>query len=118
MIKIFGLAFIRNGQKYDYPFQESLTSLAHLCEKTYLALGNSEDETEKLVRDLRLPLSIIPTVWDDSKRQGGLILSEQTNVALMQLRQEHCRDHVWGLYLQGDEVIWEEDYPRFLEDIY
>jgi len=117
MVKIFGFTLIRNGIKYDYPFVESLISLGGVSEKIYLAVGKSEDGTEALVQ--KLPkIKVLNTVWDDSLRAGGIILSQQTNVALDELRKEQgALPGAWGFYLQGDEVIHEDDYSTIIQDI-
>jgi hypothetical protein len=51
-------------------------------------------------------IKIFESQWpldDPEKRKGGLILSEQTNLAL-----DRCT-HDWCLYLQADEVLHHED---------
>jgi hypothetical protein len=117
-LPIFGFTLIRNGEKYDYCFMESLRSLAAICEKIFIAVGDSEDNTVALLQDIP-QLVVIPTVWDLSKREGGLILSEQTNIALQALKkylqQENITD-AWAIYLQGDEVFLETEYDTILED--
>lgn len=116
MINIFGFTILRNGIKYDYPFKESLKSLAGPAKEVFLALGKSDDGTEKEVSDLDF-LKIIPTIWDDNLREGGLILSQQTNLALEGLRSIHKDKNAWGIYLQCDEVFHENDYQKIREDI-
>ncbi len=112
-MKLFGFTLLRNGLKYDYPFPESLESLTGLCEQVHLALGDSDDGTEK---ELHSPkIKIIPTKWDETKRKGGIILSEQTNIALESLESE--QQHAWGIYLQADEVIGEFDFEKIRADI-
>lgn len=113
-MQIFGFTLLRNGVKYDYPFVESLLSLSGLVEKTYLALGDSEDETNQRIQTIP-NLKITPTVWDENKRKGGHILSEQTNIALDALRADHKSG--WAFYLQCDEVISEESYEQIREDM-
>lgn len=114
MSTIYGFTLLRNGLKYDYPFRESLAGLRGLCEKTFLALGKSEDGTEAVVQALP-NLVIVPTVWDEAKRQGGTILSEQTNIALQEARKNGAKG--WAFYLQGDECISERDYAKIREDL-
>lgn len=116
MVKIYGFTLLRNGIKYDYSFRECLNSLAPVCESIYLALGKGEDETSAAVS--KLPkIHVIPTVWDESLREGGLILSQQTNIALEELRSDHGSEtDSWGFYLQCDEVIHEEDYSLIQKD--
>jgi hypothetical protein len=117
-MKTFGFSLLRNGVKYDYPFCESLKSLAPLVESITLALGDSDDGTEKKIADLGLKIDVIPTTWDEEVRKSGIILSQQTNVALDRLRSEHGgEDDAWGIYLQSDEVFHEDDHALILEDI-
>lgn len=116
-MKIFGFSILRNGVKYDYSFEESLKSLAGVCESIVLALGESEDSSAEVVSSLDR-VEILPTHWDMSLREGGLILSQQTNLALEHLRQKFRNDgQAWGIYLQADEVLHEEDYERIKQDI-
>lgn len=114
---VYGFTLLRNGVTYDYPFKESLLSLAPLVKTTVLALGDSKDSTESEVRSLNLPLEIVPTVWDETVRQSGLILSQQTNIALDYLKKKYAAKDAWGFYLQSDEAVHEDDYPIILEDI-
>jgi glycosyltransferase involved in cell wall biosynthesis len=105
-MKVVGFTFIRNGVQFGYPFLESIRSLLPLCDEVVIAAGRSEDDTLKRIQSLRSSkIRIVETVWNDSLRQNGTILSQQTNLAL---------DHVkgdWALYLQADEVLHEKDYP-------
>ena len=112
-MKLFGFTLLRNGLKYDYPFRESLESLTGLCEQVYVALGDSDDGTEKELHSPKLQL--IPTKWDETKRKGGIILSEQTNIALESL--ESAQHNAWGIYVQADEVIGEFDFTKIQADI-
>lgn len=114
---LHGFALLRNGVMYDYPFRESLLSLAPLVKTTVMALGDSKDETEAQVKALGLPVDIVPTVWDESVRQSGLILSQQTNIALEHLKKNYGGEDAWGFYLQSDEAIHEDDYDVILKDI-
>lgn len=112
---IYGFTLLRNGVRYDYPFRESLVSLSGLVERITLALGDSSDGTEDEVRKLG-SIDIVPTVWDENLRKGGVILSQQTNIALEALRKTAPKN-AWGVYLQADEVLLESDYERIRNDI-
>lgn len=104
---VSGFSFVRNALKYGYPVAAALRSIAPLVEELVVAVGDSEDGTLELIRGLGIPqLRIIETVWDESLRRGGLILSQQTNVALAR-----CR-HPWAFYIQADEAVHENDYDR------
>ncbi|MBF0367308.1 MAG: hypothetical protein HQK50_17160, partial [Oligoflexia bacterium] len=119
MTKLYGFTLLRNGVKYDYPFKESFSSLAPLVEKLYVALGDSEDVSEEALAALPIfpKIKLIRTMWDLSLREGGLIMSEQTNVALNTLRREVKEEGAWGFYIQADEVIHESDYEIIKRDI-
>jgi glycosyltransferase involved in cell wall biosynthesis len=109
-LKVSGFTFVRNGVKYDYPFIESINSLLPLCDEVIVAVGQSEDDTLYRIQSLNSPkIKILETIWDESIRKGGTMLSQQTNLAL---------DHVtgdWAIYLQADELLHEKDYPAIKE---
>jgi len=104
-MKVTGFTFVRNGVKYDYPFLESINSLLPLCDEVIVAVGQSEDDTLERIKSLQeTKIRILETVWDETMRKGGTILSQQTNVALDQVKGD------WAIYLQADEVLSEHDY--------
>lgn len=113
-MSIYGFTLLRNGIKYDYPFRESLRSLSALCEQVFVALGDSDDGTEAALQSFP-NLLVERTVWDENLRTSGLILSQQTNIALNRLRA-HTRNG-WGIYLQADEVLHEAEFSRIRADI-
>ncbi|MBP9673684.1 MAG: hypothetical protein KBD63_01195 [Bacteriovoracaceae bacterium] len=115
-IPLYGFTLLRNGVKYDYCFLESLRSLAGVTKSIYLALGDNQDDTEKKISEIS-SLKIIPTIWDESLRAGGLILSEQTNIALNAIRSEIKTPNAWGFYLQCDEVLHQADYALIKQDL-
>ena len=112
-MKVTGFTFIRNAVKYDYPVAEAIRSILPLCDDFVVAVGNSDDGTEDLIRSIDLKkIRIINTVWDDSpemKRLGEVFASE-TNKAF----REVPSDSDWAFYIQGDEVIHE----KYLDTIY
>jgi glycosyltransferase involved in cell wall biosynthesis len=112
-MKISGFTFVRNGVKYDYPFLESINSLLSICDEVVIAVGLSEDDTLDCITSLHSPkIKILETVWDESIRNGGTILSQQTNLALDQVTGD------WALYLQADEVLHEQDYQIMKEAMF
>lgn len=116
-MNLYGFTLLRNGIKYDYPFRESLQSLCSLCSSVYIALGQSEDGTEQELNTFS-NIEIIPTTWDENLRKSGIILSQQTNIALEKLRSEKSQEqNAWGFYLQADEVLSETDFPLIRQDI-
>jgi glycosyltransferase involved in cell wall biosynthesis len=107
-MKISGATFVRNALKFDYPVVQAITSVLPLCDQFVVNVGDSEDDTLDLVRSIRdRRLDIFTSRWDDTSRSGGLILSEQTNLAL-----DRC-DGDWIFYIQADEAMHE----RYLEPV-
>ncbi len=102
-MKVSGFSFIRNGIQFDYPFLEAIRSILPVCDEFIVVVGDSSDGTRDAVVKLSDPkIKIIDTVWDESLREGGKILAQQTNIAM---------DHItgdWGFYIQGDEVVHEK----------
>ena len=109
-MKISGFSFIRNAVKFDYPVVESIKSVLPLCDEFVIAVGNSEDETLNLIKNIGDPkIKIIETVWDDSLRKGGRVLALETDKAFLQVSENSD----WCIYIQGDEVIHE----KYLDNI-
>jgi len=107
-MKVSGFTIIRNGEKFDYPFIESIRSVLPLCDTMIVAVGNSEDNTLELVKNIGSPkIKTINTVWDDNLREGGRVLAVETDKAKAALPS----DTDWAIYIQGDEVFHEADYP-------
>ena len=104
-MKIAGFSFIRNAVTYDYPIIEAITSILPICDVFYVAVGKSDDGTRELITGLNDPrIQIVDTVWDDSLREGGRVLAEETNKALDAIPA----DVDWCFYIQGDEVFHED----------
>ncbi len=107
-MKVAGFSFIRNAVKFDYPIIEAINSVLPLCDIFIVAIGNSEDETEALIKSIKSDkIKIISTVWDDRLREGGKVLAEETNKAFDAIGQEYD----WCFYIQGDEAMHEKYIP-------
>jgi len=114
MTFISGFTIIRNGVKFDYPFLESFRSLLPLVDELVIAVGRGEDETRARLEAFAQQegvgkVVLFDTDWnlsDPRRQKGGMILAEQTNLAL-----ERCRGE-WCIYLQADEVFHEGDYAK------
>lgn len=113
-MKVSGFSFIRNAIKYDYPIVEAITSVLPLCDEFVVAVGQSDDETEALIRAIGSPkIRIIHTVWDDTLREGGRVLAQETDKALAAISP----DTDWAFYMQGDEVLHEKYLPVVQESM-
>ncbi len=109
-MKVSGFSFIKNAVKFDYPVIEAITSILPVCDEFIIAVGKSDDDTLDYIKTINSPkIRIIETVWDDSLREGGRVLADETNKAL----REVSKDSDWCFYIQGDEVIHE----KYLENI-
>lgn len=112
-MKVVGFSFIRNAVKFDYPIVESITSILPICDEFIIALGNSDDNTEDLIKSIDSnKIRIIHTTWDDSLRKGGKVLAVETNKAFNQIKEAN-----WAFYIQGDEVIHEKYLPIIKESM-
>ena len=112
-MKVVGFSFIRNAVKFDYPIVESITSILPICDEFIISLGNSDDNTEDLIKSIDSnKIRIIHTTWDDSLRKGGKVLAVETNKAFNQIKEAD-----WAFYIQGDEVIHEKYLPIIKESM-
>lgn len=104
-MKVTGFTIIRNAIKYDYPVLEAITSVLPVCDEFLVSVGNSEDGTLELIKSIKSPkIKIMESVWDDSLREGGKLLSIETNKAFDAI--DKSTD--WCFYIQSDEVIHEK----------
>lgn len=111
-MKVTGFTIIRNAIKFDYPVVEAITSILPICDEFVVAVGNSEDETLQLIKNINSPkIKIIETVWDDHLRQGGQVLAIETNKAFDAISS----DTDWCFYIQSDECVHEKHLPSIKE---
>lgn len=118
-MKISGFSIVRNGTRFDYPYLESLRSLLPLVDELIINVGIGDDDTLGLIRSFAASEGNGKVTWfeshwpldDPEKRRGGKILSEQTNLAL-----DRCTGD-WRIYLQADEVLHEDDYPKLRQSM-
>jgi glycosyltransferase involved in cell wall biosynthesis len=109
---ICGFTMVRNAIKFDYPIVESIKSILPIVDEYLVAVGNSDDGTLELIKNIGSPkIKIIETVWDDSLRLGGQVLAVETNKSF-----DAIGDHFdWCFYLQGDEVVHEKYHQTILD---
>ncbi|MDR0994615.1 MAG: glycosyltransferase [Verrucomicrobiota bacterium] len=110
-MKISGFTFLRNADRLQFPFVESIRSALPLVDEFVVALGPCDDRTEQMLRAMEEPkLRILPTTWNENldarHRVKGFVYGQQKSMALF-----NCTGD-WALYLEGDEVLHEEDLPR------
>lgn len=114
-MKVCGFTFIRNAIKFDYPVKEAILSILPLCDEIVVAVGNSEDNTLELIKNIAPnKIKIIETVWDDSLRVGGRVLAVETDKAFQAIADEYD----WCFYIQGDEVIHEKYIDTIRESMH
>jgi glycosyltransferase involved in cell wall biosynthesis len=110
-MKVSGFTFIRNAIKLDYPIVEAIQSILPICDEVVVAVGNSDDETLALVKDIDPKIRILETIWDDSLREGGQVLAVETDKAFKAI----SKDCDWAVYIQGDEVMHEGYHGNILK---
>lgn len=110
-MKVSGFTFLRNGRKLGYPFVESIRSILPIVDEFVVALGPSDDGSEEQLRGIGDPkVHIIPTQWNERIRSDysvkGFVYGQQKSIALF-----NCTGD-WAFYLEGDEVVHENDLPK------
>lgn len=108
---ISGFTFIKNGLTLGYPIKESIESIDQLCDEIVINVGfddpnlvEDDGTYEYLTSHFTGPkYKFLKSWWDPELRKDGLILSQQTNIALKECTGKYCQ------YIQGDEAIHEQD---------
>ncbi len=119
MASISGFTFIKNGLSLGYPILESVLSIAPICDEVIINVGFEDvdciidDGTYNyLTSNLKDPkYKFIKSWWDPEIKKSGLILSQQTNIALNACTGKYCQ------YIQGDECVHEDDLKYILEGV-
>ncbi len=110
-MKVSGFTIIRNAILYDYPVIESILSILPIVDEFIVAVGQSNDATLDLIRSIEsTKIHILETTWDDSLRQGGQVLANETDKAYHAI----SKDSDWAFYIQSDEIVHE----KYLDDIH
>ncbi|MBK5271583.1 MAG: glycosyltransferase family 2 protein, partial [Bacteroidia bacterium] len=110
-MKISGFSFVKNAIKYGYPVAESIRSILPVVDEMIICLGDSEDETDKLIESIGSDkIKIIRSVWDSSVREGGRVLAMETDKAM----DATATDSDWLFYIQADEVLHEQYYSTIV----
>jgi hypothetical protein len=108
IVKVSGFTIVRNVINYDYPVVEAIQSVFPLCDEFVIAAGKSDDDTLRLMHMVAdEKTKVIETVWDDSLREGGKVLANETDKAFAAI----APDSDWAFYIQADEVLHEDSIP-------
>jgi len=106
-MKVSGFTFLRNAQMLGYPFKESILSVLPIVDEFIVALGTSKDNTEEILKSINDPkIKIIHTQWNENMRVKGFVYGQQKSIALF-----NCTGD-WAFYLEGDEVVHEDDLQK------
>lgn len=106
-MRVSGFTFIRNATKFDYPVVEAIKSILPICDDFIVAVGNSDDNTLDLIKNIdKEKIKILETIWDDSSdmKKGGKVFAFETDKAFKAVPMASD----WAFYIQGDEVIHEK----------
>jgi len=104
---ISAFTFIKNGEMLGYPFIQSIRSILPIVDEFVINVGDSEDDTLKLIEAINDPkIRIIQSKWNDKMSDRGYVYGQQKMIA-----QFNCTSD-WAFYLEGDEVIHEEDLEK------
>ena len=106
-MRVSGFSFVRDAIRLHYPIVEAIRSALPLVDEFVVAVGPSEDGTLERLQAIGDPrVRLLETSWDPAHFVHGRINAVQTNIAM-----DACTGD-WGLYLQADEVLHEDDLPR------
>lgn len=106
-MKISAFTFIKNGQILGYPFIQSILSILPIVDEFVINVGESEDDTLQLIKDINdAKIRIIRCKWNDKMKESGYVYGQQKMIA-----QFNCTGD-WAFYLEGDELVHEEDLQK------
>lgn len=111
-MKIAGFTIIRNAVLNDYPIVEAIASILPVVDEMIVLVGESDDDTLQLIRNISSPkIKIHHSQWDPALFKGGEILAVETNKAFDLVGPEFD----WAFYIQGDEAVHENSHAAILE---
>jgi glycosyltransferase involved in cell wall biosynthesis len=93
---------------------QSIRSILPIVDEFVIALGPSDDQTQPMIEAIRdTKIRIVPTIWNENIRGDkgiqGYVYGQQKSIALF-----NCTGD-WAFYLEGDEVVHEDDLPKIQE---
>lgn len=105
-MRISGLSLIRDGFRLGYPFLEAIRSILPLVDEMVVVVAASTDGTREAIEAIGDPkIRIIDSVWPHQIRPKACVLTQQTNIGLLQCTGD------WVVYVQACEVFHEKDLP-------
>lgn len=119
MVRVSGVTFIKGAFRLGYPVLESIQSIAPFCDEVVINVGfddpslTQDDGTYQYLRDhlTAEKFVFLKNWWDPQLSAKGLVLSQQTNIALAKARGKFAQ------YIQADEAIHQDDYSLIEQGI-
>ena len=103
-MKVSGFTFLRNAVANGFPFEESITSILPIVDEFICVVGDGDDDTLERVYAIESPkIRVIQSQWNESMHDRGFVYGQQKMLA-----QYNCSGD-WAFYLEGDEVLHEDD---------
>jgi glycosyltransferase involved in cell wall biosynthesis len=103
-MKVSGFTFIKNGQILGYPFVQSIESILPIVDEFIVNIGESEDETLKIINSINSnKIRIIESKWNGNMQDKGYVYGQQKMIG-----QFNCSGD-WVFYIEGDEIYHEND---------
>lgn len=111
-MKISGITFIHNGTEHDYCFEESIGSMLGVCDEVVALEASSTDDTLarlKAIADVDPRLKIYPAEWNPAplNQEAGIDWTKELGEIARTMAS-----HPYIVYLQGDEILHENDYAE------
>ena len=106
-MRVSAFTFIKNGEILGYPFLQSIKSILPIVDEFIVNVGESEDDTLKLIKSLQeKKIRIIQSKWNDEMQDRGYVYGQQKMIA-----QFNCSGD-WAFYIECDEVYHESDLEK------
>ena len=106
-MKVSAFTFIRNGEILGYPYIASIKSVLPLVDEFVINVGPSEDDTLKNIQAIGSDkIRIIESPWNENMQVSGYVYGQQKMIA------QYSTTGDWAFYIEGDEVIHENDIPK------
>ena len=111
-IKVSGFTFLRNAIDLGLPYIASIQSILPIVDEMIVVVGTSVDQTlESIYGISSSKIKIVTTNWNENLVDRGFVYAQQKMIG-----QYSCTGD-WAFYLEGDEVLHENDLPAILSSI-